>query len=230
MTPLRSFLRPSFPRSLVAALALAIGGAPATTLAGAPRARVPRPIKLAAPRSFAAAVASVEKATGVKSEAFSGAKSPAPPVEGRSFALDANTADRLLAGSHSAFRKAGFYLFRYERGFGLPGELDHVALLATADRDAVLRRMGTADGHGTLTTEALVAWLRQLEKDQPFELAEIGVDYVAGRFDRAPQDAQAMARRTIEIAPTLLSGGDREMEVEILAEEIRANRTLYLIW
>lgn len=230
MMPPRSFPRPSLHRSLVAAIALALAGAPAVSLAGAPRARVPRPIKLAAPKSFAAAVTAVEKATGVKSEAFDAAKAPAPPLEGRSFALDSNTADRLLAGSHAAFRKAGFYLFRYERGFGLPGERDRVAVLATTDRDAVLRRMGTAAGHGTLTTDALVAWLQQLEKDQPFELPEIGVDYVAGRFARAPEDAQAMARRTIEIAPALLSGGDREVEVEILAEEIRANRTLYLIW
>ncbi len=225
MMPTRPFLRPSLPRSLVAALALAMGGAPAAALAGVPRARVARPIKLAAPKSFAAAVAAVEKATGVKSEAFSAEKAP---VEGRSFALDSSTADRLLAGSHAAFRKAGFYLFRYERGFGLPGERDRLALLATADRDAVLRRMGTAQGHGPITTEAVVAWLQQLEKEAPFELPEIGVDYVAGRFVRAPDDPQAMARRTIQIAPALLAGADRE--IELLAEEIRANRTLYLIW
>ena len=37
-----------------------------------------------------------------------------------------------------------------------------------------------------------------------------------------------MARRTTAIAPTLVTGGERE--VLLLAEEIRANRTLYLIW
>jgi hypothetical protein len=220
-------LRSSFFRPFVAAVALAIGGAPAAASAGVPPARVDRPIKLRAPKSFAAAVTAVEKATGVKSDAFAAGKPSVPLSKGRSFALDSRTADRLLAGSHAAFRKAGFYLFRYERGFGLPGERDHVALLATADRDAVLRRMGTADGRGA-TTEAVVGWLKQLEKEAPFELSEIGVDYIAGRFARVPADPHAMARRTIAIAPALLSGGDRE--VDLLAEEIRANRSLYLIW
>jgi hypothetical protein len=228
MTPLRSILAPVLCRPLGAVAALALCGAPGFALGGAPPARVADPIVLRAPKSFAAAVAAVEKATGVQGEVFETAKSPVPLSEGRSFPLDSKTANRLLAGSHAVFRKAGFYLFRYERGFGLPGEHDHVGLLVTRDRDVVIRRMGTAEGRGGNTTEGLIEWLRQLEKDTPFEISEVGVDYVAGRFTRAPKDPEAMARRTIAIAPALLSGGDRE--VLLLAEEIRANRTLYLIW
>jgi Domain of unknown function (DUF4253) len=228
MTELRSIVAPALRCPLGAVAVLALCGAPGPALAGMPPARVADPIVLRAPKSFAAAVAMVEKATGVKADPFEAAKTPVPPSEGRSFALDSKIANRLLAGSHSPFRKAGFYLFRYERGFGLPGEHDRVGLLATADRDAVVRRMRTAEGRGGATTEGLIGWLRQVEKATPFELPEIGVDYVAGRFTRAPKDPEAMARRTTEIAPALVTGGDRE--VLLLAEEIRANRTLYLIW
>jgi uncharacterized protein DUF4253 len=215
--------------ALVATLAV-LCGAPAAAFADVPlpAARVADPIVLRAPKSFAAAVAAVEKATGVKPEVLRAAKGPVPLSEGCSFPLDAKTANRLLAGSHATFLKAGVYLFRYERGFGLPGENDHVALLATRDRDAVLRRMGTAEGRGGATTEGLIGWLRQVGEETPFELSEIGPDYVAGRFTRDPKDPEAMARHTIGIAPALLAGGDRE--VLLLAEEIRANRTLYLIW
>jgi len=228
MPPLRPIAASLAHRSLAAAAIVAVCAAPAATFASVPPARVADPIALGPPRSFEAAVAAIEEATGVRGEPFQDAAGPVPPAEGRAFALDARTASRLLAGSHAAFLRGGVYLFRYERGFGLPGEHDRVALLATADRYAVIRRMRTAEGHGGATTAALVEWLRQLEREAPFELPEIGVDYLAGRFVRAPSDPHEMARRTIAIAPALLSGGDRE--VELLAQEIRANRTLYLIW
>jgi hypothetical protein len=229
MVPLRSFATSHARRSFAIAAALVLLAAPAVVVGSVPPAQVPDPIVLRGPKSFAAAVAAIEKATGVRAEPFEDAAGPASATgEGRSFALDAKTANRLLAGSHAAFRKAGFYLFRYERGFGLPGEHDHVALLATRDPYAVIRRMRTAEGHGGATTAAVVGWLRQIEREAPFELSEIGVDYLAGRFFRAPKDPHAMAQRTVAIAPALLSGGERE--VELLAEEIRANRTLYLIW
>jgi hypothetical protein len=226
MTPLRSPVA-SLVRRALALAALALCVTPAAALASAPPARVADPIVLRA-KSFAAAVAAVEKATGVRGEPFADATGPVAETEGRSFALDAKTANRLLAGSHAALKKAGLYLFRYDRGFGLPGEHDHVALLATRDPYAVIRRMRTAEGRGGVTTELLVGWLREVERDNPFELSEIGVDYLAGRFARVPKDPHAMARSTVAIAPALLSGGERE--VVLLAEEIRTNRTLYLIW
>jgi hypothetical protein len=220
MTPSRP--RPSA-RRLAAAVALA---APLAVLASAPPARVADPIALAAPPSFEAAVLAIERATGARATPFAPA-AEAPPIEGRTFALDAATADRLLAGSHAALREAGLYLFRYERGLGLPGEHDHVALLATADPYAVIRRMKTGGAPRT-TTEQVVAWLQEVEREAPFDLLDVGADYLAGRFRRPVADPEAMARRTIAIAPALLSGGERE--VALLAEEIRANRTLYLIW
>jgi hypothetical protein len=185
-------------------------------------------IALAAPKDFAAAVAAVERATGAKAAALETARGAAPLAEARSFGVDARTAERLLAGSHAAFRKAGFYLFRCERGFGMAGDKDKLALVATSDRGAVLRRMGTAGaGHG-VTTERIVAWLDELAKQEPFELTEIGVDYVAGRFERTPKDPAGLARRSAELAPDLVAG--RASTLALLAEEIRSNRSLYLIW
>jgi hypothetical protein len=184
---------------------------------------------LPAPKSFAAAVASIEKATGAKGGTLATADGPGIPFsEGRAFSVDASVSEQLLAGSHTTFRKAGFYLFRYERGFGLEGDKDVLGLAATADPDVVLRRVGTAGLRHGVTTEQIVAWLQALRQEEPFELLEIGADYVAGRFDRAPQDAAAIARRTAKFAPELVKG--HSDPIAGLTHLIATKRTLYLIW
>lgn len=185
------------------------------------------PIVLAAPADFGAAVAAVEQATGSKGEKFPFGDTPL--AEGRSFAVDPGTAERLLEGSHLVFHQAGLFLFRYERSFGMAGEKDRLGLLRTTDHRAVIRRVGTAQSaKGGLTADKLLAWLDALAKEEAFDLREVGADYVAGRFARVPKDPEAIARRCAELAPDLVAG--RASTLELLAREIKANRTLYLIW
>jgi hypothetical protein len=186
------------------------------------------PISLAAPKSFAAAVAAIEKATGSKGADLELKGNPLPAEEGRAFKIEGKVATRLVDGSHAAFMKAGLYLFRLERSFGMGGGLDTVALVKTTDRDALLRRVGTTDMHGKLSTDQIVEWLGALQKDEPFSLNEIGVDFVAGHFATVPKDPAAVARRCAEIAPELTKGSGSA--IELLTEEIKVNRTLYLIW
>ena len=211
-------------RILAAAAALALL-APAAARAAEPPARK-APIALAAPADFAAAATAVEQATGTTGE-----KLPfgdVPLAEGRSFAVEPALAERLLEGSHAAYKKAGLYLFRYERSYGMAGEKDKLGLLKTADHRAVVLRVGTAQPRHGLTSEKIVAWLDGLAKDEPFDLWEVGPDYVAGRFEKSPKDAAAVAKRCAEFAPELVAG--RASTLDLLAAEIKTNRTLYLIW
>jgi Domain of unknown function (DUF4253) len=196
--------------------------------AAPPAQKTHEPIALPEPKTFAEAVAAIERVTGAKGGALDTSSGSVPLAEGRAFSVDSNVAARLLAGSHAPFRKAGFYLFRYERSFGMEGDKDRLGLLATSDRSAVVRRMGTADARHGLTTEKIVAWLDELAKEEPFDLTEVGADYLAGTFARSPKDAAGVARRSAEIAPDLVAG--RASTLALLTEEIRVNRTLYLIW
>jgi hypothetical protein len=184
------------------------------------------PVVLAAPKDFAAAVDAIEKATGVKGEKLPFGETPL--AEGRSFSLDNTLAERLLEGSHAVYKKAGFYLFRYERSYGMAGEKDRLGLLKTPDHRAVVRRVGTGSGHKGLGSETVVTWLDRLAKDEPFELWEVGTDYVAGYFVNTPKDPVAVAKRCAEFAPDLVAG--RVSTLDLLAAEIKDNRTLYLIW
>lgn len=216
------------------ALRIAVAMATLATLAGAPPAQAKAPAKgsapivLPTPKSLAAAVAAIEKATGSKAADLELKGNPLPAEEGRSFRVEGHVATRLIAGSHAPFLKAGLYLFRMERSFGMGGGLDVVAVVKTTDRADLLRRVGTTDPHGVLTTDKIVEFLDALAKDEPFALNEIGVDYVAGTFAATPKDPAATARRCAEIAPELVKGSGSA--IDLLTEEIRSNRTLYLIW
>lgn len=224
MTTRALLVRPVRPFAVTACL-VAAALVPAPSRAGSPGGG---PLALPRPASFEAAVAALEGATGVKAEPVELGGKPVAAAEGVAFAVDAAVAARLLAGSHVTFREAGLYLFRLERSFGLAGEKDPLVLLRTADRSAVVRRVGTASAKAGVTTERIVAWLDALAKDAPYDLTEIGVDYLAGRFVRAPQDPAAIARRCVELAPDLVAA--RASTLDLLVEEIRSARTLYLIW
>jgi hypothetical protein len=215
-------------RNVLAAAAFLAAGLAVPALAAEVAKPAPKPgaIALAAPADLGAAIAAVEKATGAKADKLPFGDGSA--AEGRSFEVETTLADRLLAGSHETFKRAGFYLFRYERSYGLAGDKDRLAVVGTADHRAVIRKVGTGRAHQGLTGEKVIAWLDALAKDEPFDLWEVGTDYVAGRFERAPKDPAAIARRCAEFAPELVAG--RASTLDLLAHEIAANRTLYLIW
>jgi hypothetical protein len=208
--------------ALVALLAAGAARAADAAPAGGKPARVP--IVLAAPKDLRDAVRSVALATDAETGKLEGVAAD----EGRSFSMSAAAAERLLEGSHASFRKAGYYLFRYERSYGVGGEKDRVGLIKTTDRGAVIRAIGTSSSRHGLTPDTVARWLDGLHRDEPFELWEIGADYVAGRFERAPKDPLAVAKRCAEIAPDLVAG--RATTLQLLANEIRDNRTLLLIW
>jgi hypothetical protein len=203
------------------------GGARAEAATGAQPAEQ-SPIVLAQPGSFDAGLAAIEKATGARPKGLHGRSASVPPGEGRAFELDSRTATRLLEGSHDAYRKAGLFLFRQERSFGLADEKDVIAVLATPDWRAVVRRMGTAGASRGITTDRIVAWLEEVQKAEPFEITEVGVDYVAGRFEKAPKDPAALAHRIADFAPDMVRG--HKDPIAGLADLLGRERLLYLTW
>ena len=231
MTALGSIRPRRTPRALLlsaTAIAMALAPRGASAAGQRPTPVADESLALATPKSLAAAVEAIERATGVHGERLELGGKQVPVSEGRSFALEARTASRLLAGSHTSYRRGGFYLFRYDRSYGLPGEKDKVGLLVTADPDVVLRKVGTASPVRGVTTEQVIAFLHALEKDEAFEVTEIGTDFVSGRFERSPKDPAAIARRTVQFAPDLVKG--HSDPITGLSDLIGRKRILYLIW
>jgi hypothetical protein len=71
----------------------------------------------------------------------------------------------------------------------------------TDDKYAVLVARGTNGANYGLTTRAVIAWLRNLEKENPFHLTGCGFDFVEGRFRRPVVNAEAWADRMFKFCP-----------------------------
>jgi ankyrin repeat protein len=97
-------------------------------------------------------------------------------------------------------RAAGFQLVLYDTvpGFGNSAKL---MVFPTAEKYAVLVARGTNGTNYGFTTRAVIAWLRNLEQENPFDLTACGFDFVEGRFRGPVVNAEAWADRMFEFCP-----------------------------
>jgi ankyrin repeat protein len=79
-----------------------------------------------------------------------------------------------------------------------------------------------------LDAPAIVAWLRELAKTQPFVLTECGFDFLAGRFVGPVAHANALAERMLAFCPDLAD--DRGNSVDSLAAQLESSRSFYFWW
>ena len=109
-----------------------------------------------------------------------------------------------------------------------PGDRVSLVLLPTANQYAALLAHGTNGanyGHGT---RAIVAWLMEMEKANPFILTGCGMDFLFGRFVSAVTDPEALATGMIAFCPDL-DDGKPDAEGR-LAREISELRWFYFWW
>ena len=76
-------------------------------------------------------------------------------------------------------------------------------LLPTADKYAALLAAGTNGVNYGHDTEAVIAWLKAMEGENPFRLGGCGHDFLHGRFTGPIKGAEALAVRMIEFCPDI---------------------------
>jgi len=169
--------------------------------------------------AFKQAVAWVRELTGKKPSPLEDADDRIPGSQG--FLLDGK-AREFVEKHHAELRAQGVYMFYSRDLLAESGEV--VALLPTND---VYRAIAALETNGSGGTENLIAWLRELEKDQPFSITGIGPDFIEGKFTTPIKDAMALARRINEICPDdSLSPAEIEGQIDCLRQTSR----LYLWW
>lgn len=146
---------------------------------------------------------------------------------GVSFDVPHQKIERLLFKAHMDFLAKGFYLFRYDQMFGFQGEPDKVGLLPTTNKYEVMAVMETNGDNYDIGTAGVIAWMKELEAEQPFVLTGIGFDYMEGRFTSPVRDTRALARRMYQFCPDIVDQGTGT--IEALAGEL-ADRRLYFWW
>ncbi len=112
-----------------------------------------------------------------------------------------------------------------------------VLLFPTTDKFAVLAAVGTNGNNHGHDTQAVVRWLRDLDRERPFRLLACGHDFLEGRFEAPVADAGALARRLIEFCPDVTDFAyasaekwTEEQIVEAVAEDLTQAQGFFLWW
>ena len=179
---------------------------------------------------FHAAVRTLERLAGATATPLAGLDSVGDSTVTEGFAVDvpSDQAEAFVAAAQPRFLDKGFYLFRAEQHFGIGGRRDRVALFPRRDPYEILRLMGTNGANYAIGSDSIVAWLRALERDQPFILTGIDFDWVEGRFTARIRDPAALARRFYAFCPDIVEQGTGS--VDALAKELVESQRLYCWW
>ena len=178
------------------------------------RSSTPDLAKAAKDPAYDRAVADLEKLCGVRRRALTDAKGGfvfhLPPGKARSFALEK---------VHQDFLQRGCYVFDNDAA----REKMRIAILPTTDKFAAVLAVGTAGPNWDIATKQVVAWLRRLEKKQPFILTGISDEHVSGRFTTKIKKPADLAMEFLEFAP------DLENPV-VIEEDLRKSGAFWLWW
>ena len=194
-------------------------------LAGCARSSPP-----AAPATFADAVAQVEVLTGAKGR---DGKSPdGEPLDGVVlFDVKGERGLDLVMSHRDRLRPAGAYLFLYDHGFGTAPDV--VALAPTSDKLDVVRRAQTDGINYGHDNAAVGAWLRELDRDEPFDITGAGLDFVEGRFLAPVKDRTKLAERIHAFCPDFVDQGlglSERGEPHALIQKYFASNVEFFFW
>jgi hypothetical protein len=186
------------------------------------------PADFVVPDSFPQLLAALQQLTGSQPIPFVGERDGESPIPSAGFAFQthSDTLAKALADTLTRLvRPKGFHTFAYndQAGIGDP----YVVAMPTPDWYASIELVATA-GNPSPDSQEIVSWLRALESEQPFIVAGIGRDYIAGRFLTALKDPRELARRFNEFCPDIVNQGTGS--VRNLEIELRESLYLYCWW
>jgi ankyrin repeat protein len=150
------------------------------------------------------------------------------------YCLPDRVAAEVLEDVQEKFLHRGYYVVGAKLGIGT----EWLALLPSDDRYAVVACLGPNSGGGT---PYLIGWLKELAREQSFELAGCGYDTLKIRFTQRVREPERLARRVFRLGPTnmwrpdeigVLVGGKltQTEHVKDLADALREKRPTLRLW
>ncbi len=123
-------------------------------------------------------------------------------------------------------RKASCHLILAEPW--APGEDALLALFPTDDKLAVVAAIGTEGANYGVRTADAIAWLENLEKENPFQLVLCNHESIGGAFLGPVKRARKLAEQMVEFCPSCLD--ESIDDAGALAIELKKRRTFLLRW
>jgi hypothetical protein len=142
------------------------------------------------------------------------------------FSVHTKRSDEVITRLRPSLRAQGYLIFKTHRGYRpLPDVLTVVKGNNSYD---ILKIEGTEAPTYHLDTKAIVAWLKEQQKDGTFVVVGAGPDWVEARFIKPPQHMLAFAKKVNAFAPDVLARGPQT--VEKLAERMKKMNGFVLVW
>jgi ankyrin repeat protein len=112
-----------------------------------------------------------------------------------------------------------------------------LVLLPTVEPCAAPLVCGTNNVNLGGSTDAVVSWLLDMAKNDPFAVMGCGHDFVSGRLTGKPKNAEALVAAMIAFCPDMVdqAGGEisrqpRPVQIQMLARDLEANGSFFLWW
>ena len=172
--------------------------------------------------SFREVVAEVQQRCGVPSQ-------PLGQINGGvCFPAEQAVIELMLDDKHQAYLEKGCSIFVCKINGGTGGARDIVGLLPTTDKLTVVEAVGTDGVNYDIYPDDIIAWLRTLEKEEPFILLGAGTDFLVIRFTGEVKNPKKIARSIVKICPTFKEQpGD---PISDLVQELQAAREVTIWW
>lgn len=142
------------------------------------------------------------------------------------FSVRTSTADDILSEFSRPLHLKGYLVFRSRQNYGsVP---DVVTVIRGGNSYDILRIQKTEAPTYKLTTKAIIAWLKERQKEGAFVVTGAGQDFVEARFIRQPQNMKSFARKVVAFAPDVLREGP--YSVDKLADRMKKRNGFRLVW
>jgi hypothetical protein len=123
-------------------------------------------------------------------------------------------------------RARGYLIFRCSRNYGNVPDL--VAVVKGNSSYDILKRQKTESINFHLDTKAIVAWLKEQQKEGTFVIVGAGPDWVEARFIKPPKNMLSFARKIYAFAPDTVSAEAGTLEK--LAKKMTHTNRFFLVW
>ncbi len=178
----------------------------------------------------------VELAAGAEAEPFfETVMVPAENLKGETslererlagFSVRTKSAVETVDALSGKLRARGFLIFRSRRNYGnVP---DHVTVVKGNSSYDILKCQRTEGISFNLDTKAIIAWLKEQQKQGSFVIVGAGPDWVEARFVKQPQNMHAFAKQIYAFAPDTVSAEAGTLEK--LAKKMTRTNRFYLVW
>jgi len=142
------------------------------------------------------------------------------------FSVHTKQPDEIITSYRASLRSKGYLLFRSQRSYGKLNDIVTV-VKGNATYD-ILKLQRTEAPNYHLDTTAIIAWLKERQKDASFMVTGAGPDWIETRFIRPPENSPVFAKKIIDFAPDVL--GHDQQTVDKVAESMNQMNGFFLVW